>query len=289
MTKFFLILSLGLASVSHAQQYFSFGLKENSWLKQSDEQKYALDHSQYQTFQYGYSGPIKPAVLVDISLDKEEEVREFSISYVWQEHFFQIDQGVIAGTTSGNADNADGTFFNTYKQLLILKKRFKDSSVMLGTGYRTSEVPHLFKYSNQTLQDDALKITTFGVGIYNDPIYHYIHSDEQGERKDWYFSTSAVLGLSQATASNANALSNKGVNGESWLLYGAQGNYELGYFYGFKNENYSLAVNIGYQVQSDILLSARPFDLFDSTNNELSLSSLKRITHGPSARINYAF
>lgn len=289
MTRLFLLLSLALSSLSHAQQYFSFGLTENDWLKQSEEQKYALDHSQYQRFQYGYSGPIKPAVLVDISLDKEEEVRKFSISYVWQEHFFQIDQGVIAGTTKGNADNSDGTFFNTYKQLLILKKRFKDSSLMLGTGYRKSELPHLFSYGSQTLQDDALDITTFGIGLYNDPIYHYIHSDQMGERKDWYFSASAVFGLSQATASDANALSNKGVNGESWLLYGAQGDYELGYFYGFKNQNYALAVNIGYHVQSDILISGRPFDLFDSTNNELSLSSLKRFTHGPTARINYAF
>lgn len=289
MTKWLLLLSICLASTSHAKQYFSLGLNSHDWFKQSNEQKYTLDQSQYQRFQYGYSGPIKPAVLIDLSLDKGKEVRALSISYVWQEHFFQIDQGSMTGSTSGNADNSNGTFFNTYKQLLILKKVFKDSNVLLGTGYRKSELPHLFQYGSQTLQDDALAITTLGIGLYNDPIYHYLHSDKMGENKDCYFSTSAVFGLSRVTASDANALSNKNVNGEQWLLYGAQGNYELGYFYGFKNHHYSLAVNLGYQVQSDVLISGRPFDLFDSTNNELSLSSLKRFTHGPIARLNYAF
>ncbi len=79
------------------------------------------------------------------------------------------------------------------------------------------------------------------------------------------------------------------MNGESWLLFGAQGNYELGYFYGYKNQFYSLAANFGYQIQSDIFISGRPFDLFDDTNNQLNLTSLKRVTHGPVARLNYAF
>jgi hypothetical protein len=289
MLKILLILSSVLASVSHAQQYFSIGLTQNDWFKQSSEQKYQLNHSQYQRFQYGYSGPIKPAILADISLDKDKEVRAFSISYFWKELFFQVDQGAISGTTEGNTDNSDGTFFNTYQQILVLKKTFKTSSVLFGTGYRKSELPHLFDYGSKTLQDDALSVTTFGIGLYNNPIYHYLHSTQKGENKDWYFSTSAVLGLSQATASDAGALSNNDVNGESWLLFGAQGNYELGYFYGYKNPHYSLAVNMGYQLQSDILISGRPFDLFDSTSNELTLTSLKRLTHGPVARLNYSF
>jgi len=289
MLKLLLILSFALASVSHAQQYFSIGLTQNDWFKQSSEQKYQLDHPQYQRFQYGYSGPIKPAILADISLDKDKEIRAFSISYLWKEHFLQIDQGVISGTTKGNSNNQDGTFFNTYQQILILKKTVTTSNILFGTGYRKSAIPHLFDYASQTLQDDALSVTTFGIGLYNDPIYHYIHSKQQGENKDWYFSTSAIFGLSQAEASDADALSNNEVNGESWLLFGAQGNYEWGYFYGFKNQNYSLAVNLGYQVQSDILISGRPFDLFDSSSNELTLTSLKRFTHGPVARLNYAF
>lgn len=289
MFKLLLILSICLASVSHAQQFISIGLTENAWYKQSSEQKYQLDHSQYQRFQYGYSGPIKPAILADISLDKDEEIRAFSVSYFWKEHFFQVDQGVISGTTQGNSNNTDGTFFNPYQQLLVLKKTVKSSNVLFGTGYRKSEIPHLFDFGSQTLQDDALAITTFGIGLYHNPLYHYVHSEQQGETKDWYFSTTAIFGLSQAKASDASALTNNAVNGESWLLFGAQGNYELGYFYGYKNQFYSLAANFGYQIQSDIFISGRPFDLFDDTNNQLNLTSLKRVTHGPVARLNYAF
>lgn len=283
-----LILLCGFSS-AQAKQFISIGLTENAWFKQSSEQEYQLDHSQYQRFQYGYSGPFKPDILADISLDKDKEIRAFSISYFWQEHFFQIDQGAISGTTKGNSDNSEGTFFNTYQQVLILKKSFENSDILFGTGYRNSAVPHLFDFGSSSLQDDALSITTFGFGLYHNPIYHYIHSEQQGETKDWYFSTSAVYGLSQAKASNANALSNNEVEGENWLLFGAQGNYELGYFYGMKNQNYSLAVNLGYQIQSDILISGRPFDLFDSSSNQLTLTSLKRFTHGPVARLNYAF
>ena len=289
MLRLLFLLCLSVISSLQAKQYISIGLTENNWLKQSNEQTYQLDHSQYQRFQYGYSGPFKPDILADISLDKDKEIRAFSISYFWQEHFFQIDQGVISGTTQGNSDNADGTFFNTYQQILILKKTFPQSNILFGTGYRKSAVPHLFDYGSRSLQDDALSITTFGIGLHHDPIYHYIHSEQQGETKDWYFSTSGVYGLSQAQASNANALSNNEVDGESWLVFAAQGNYEMGYFYGMKNQHYSLAVNLGYQVQSDILISGRPFDLFDSSSNELTLTSLKRFTHGPVARLNYAF
>lgn len=280
------LLCLCVSSTSYSKQYFSLGLSENDWFKQSSESKYQLDYSQYQHFQYGFSEAIIPALLVDLSLDKDKDVTAFSISYYWKEHFFQVDQGTISGTID---DGSDGTFFNQYQQILILEKTFKNYEYLLGTGYRKSKIPHKFSYGSSTLQDDALSITTFGIGLYNDPIYNYVHGDQMGEQKRSYFAVSAVFGLSQAVSSDASALSSNNADGEKWFLFGAQGNYEIGYFYGYKNQDYSLAANLGYQVQSDILVSGRPFDLLDSSNNQLNLSSLKRFTHGPIARISYAF
>lgn len=142
------------------------------------------------------------------------------------------------------------------------------------------------------LQDDALSMTSVGLGIYYDPIYNFLMSSQTGLKSDWYFSTSALaISLVYAENSDADDLVARDVNGRNWVLWGNSGTYEMGWLWGYKTSHVAAVFNVGYHIRANTFFNLNPVEFFadEADEGDINLSSHQTIMHGLVAAVSVSF
>lgn len=298
-----LITTLGLTALvfcntSIAQSYVGVGSFKSEFAGSEFDRKYESDENEIRQINFGYNNKEAVEIFGGVNLDENDEVRDFALGIALKDKVIRIEQGKISGLIVDDDGPIIGTFDNEYKRFDILGRSVDGQGFQLGLGVQEYAVPHLFEFNDGSefqgpmLQDDALSFTTVGFGAYYDSIYNYLMHGNTGFHNDWYFSTS-TLAISIAYVENSDSpdLVARDMNGQSWLMWGNSGTYELGWVWGYKSHFLSVAANIGYHIRANTFFNLDPSEAFamEPDEGDILLDTAQTILHGPVAALSVSF
>lgn len=298
MKKILLGLIFVLATTSAmAKSYIGLGTFQSEFLGSEFDRRYESDVNSIRQVNFGYNDKNLVELFGGVNIDDNNEIIDFAFGFALQDKIIRLERGKISGTIIDDDGPVLGAFDNEYFRIDILSENIGPQGFQLGLGLQKYAAPHLFEFndgsiSGPMLQDDALSMTMVGVGIFYDPIYQYLMSDEAGFKNDWYFATSTLgISLTYAESSDAPDLVARGVNGKSWLMWGNSGTYEFGWFWGYQAPLVSVVANVGYHLRANTLLNLNPLELFadDADDGDINLSTSQTILHGVVAAVSMSF
>ncbi|MAA70858.1 MAG: hypothetical protein CL679_03905 [Bermanella sp.] len=280
-----------------ANAYIGIGSFQSEFAGSEFDRKYESDVNDIRQLNFGYNNKEYLEVFGGVNVDENDEVRDFALGFALKDKIIRLESGKISGVIVDDDGPVLGSFDNDYKRLDILNNSMDAEGFLLGVGIQQYAVPHLFEFndgsiSGPMLQDDQLAITSVGLGIYYDPIYNYLMSNETGLKSDWYFATSALaISLAYAENSDSDDLVARDMNGQSWILWGNSGTYELGWLWGYKTPHLSAVFNVGYHLRANTFFNLNPAEFFadEADEGDINLSSHQTIMHGLAMAVSVSF
>lgn len=297
MKKVVGVLILAAAQLSWGSAYIGVGSFQSEFAGSEYDRKYKSDVNDIRQINFGYNNKEYLEVFGGVNIDENDEVRDFALGVALKDTIIRLESGKISGTIVDEDGPVLGAFDNDYKRLDIFSNEADYEGLLWGLGIQQYAVPHLFEFNDgriqgKMLQDDQLSFTSVGLGIYYEPIYNYLMSDEMGLKSDWYFATSALaVSLAYAENSDAPDLVARDVNGQSWLLWGNSGTYELGWLWGYKTTHVAAVFNVGYHIRANTFFNLNPVEFFadEADEGDINLSSHQTIMHGLVAAVSVSF
>ncbi|WP_283787159.1 hypothetical protein QNI23_011050 [Bermanella sp. WJH001] len=286
-----------LTQLSWGNAYIGIGSFQSEFAGSEFDRKYESDVNDIRQINFGYNNKEYLEIFGGVNIDENDEVRDFALGLVLEDKIVRVESGKISGTIVDDDGPIIGSFDNDYKRLDIFQNTPDNLGFFMGVGIQQYAVPHLFEFNDGSiqgpmLQDDQLAFTSIGLGIYYEPIYNYLMSDETGFKSDWYFATSALaISLAYAENSDAPDLVARDMNGQSWLMWGNSGTYELGWLWGYKNHFVSAVFNVGYHIRANTFFNLNPVEFFadEADEGDINLSSHQTIMHGLVAAVSVSF
>ncbi len=291
-----LVLALSSASIM-AKSFIGMGSFQSEFAGSEYDRSYESDVNEIRQINFGYNDKELLEVFGGVNVDEDNEIRDFALGFVLEDTIIRLERGKISGTIVDEEGPILGTFDNDYFRLDVLDQNIGVEKMQLGVGVQKYAVPHLFEYNDgsiqgEMLQDDALSFTSVGLGIYYDPIYQYLMSDHIGFKSDWYFSTSALaISLAYVKNSDSEDLVSRNMNGQSWLMWGNSGTYELGWLWGYQTPFISVAANVGYHIRANTFMNLNPLEMFafEADEGDINLSMAQTFLHGIVAAVSVSF
>jgi hypothetical protein len=281
-----------------AGSYLGIGTFQSEFYGSEFDRTYESDVNSIRQFKFGYNDKKYLDFFGGVNVDEDDKIRDFTLGFALQNKLIHLERGKISGDIISDENVKIGEFDNQYLRIDILERNADRQGFQLGLGMQRYQVPHLFEYNDGSiqgpmLQDDAMQITSIGLGVFYDPIYNYLISDTLANHHyDWYFSTSTLaLSISYVETSEADDLKTYGVEDNAWLMWGNTGTYELGFFYAINRPSFKLAANIGYHIRANTMFNINPTDLFadKAPKNDIGLDSAQTIMHGITAGLTATF
>ena len=291
-----LLLAFAASSVL-AKSYVGMGSFQSEYAGSEFDRSYESDVNDIRQINFGYNNKDMLEIFGGVNVDENDEVRDFALGFALKDKIIRLERGKISGTIVDEDGPVIGTFDNDYQRLDILNQNPDGEGFQMGLGIQQYAVPHLFELNDgsiqgEMLQDDALAVTSVGLGIYYDPIYQYLMSDQTGFKSDWYFSTS-TLAISLAYMENSDSpdLVSRGMNDQSWLMWGNSGTYEFGWLWGYQTPFISVVANLGYHLRANNFLNLNPTEFFatEADEGDINLSMEQTILHGLVAAVSVSF
>jgi len=282
---------------SHADSYISVGAFQSEFAGSEFDREYKSDVNNIQQLKFGYKDRKLAEFFGGATFDEDNKVRDYLLSIALDDTIIHLERGKISGDIVSDNGQDLGEFDNDFIRFNILDNKLDAEGFSIGVGFQRYAVPHLFEYNDGTtqgpmLQDDELTFTSIGLGFFYDPIYNFLRSDEMTSKTDWYFATSGLaISLAQAKASDAEPLKQRGVEEQTWYLWGNSATYELGLFYGMKNQHLRFTANIGYHIRANTFFNIDPSEAFamEAERNDILLDSHQTILHGLTAAVSLVF
>jgi hypothetical protein len=283
---------------AHAtNSYIGIGSFQSEFLGDEYDRTYKSDVNEIRQINFGYDDKKYVEFFGGVNIDQDNEVRDYMLGFALKDKLIRLERGKISGTIVDEDGPVIGSFDNEFQRIDVLQTTAGSQGMLFGLGFQSYAVPHLFEYNDGSIagrhiQDDKLSLKSVGIGIYYDPIYNYLMSAQTGKKSDWYFSTSALaISLAYAKSSDATELSELGVDGQSWLLWGNSGTYELGWMWGYNTPFVSVVGNIGYHIRANTFFNLNPLEMLETEadSGDILLSGHQTILHGLVAAVSVSF
>lgn len=280
-----------------AKSFIGLGLFQSEFLGSEYDRSYKSNVNNIRQVNFGYNDKDLLEIFGGVNIDDDNEVVDFALGFALKDKIIRLERGKISGTIIDEDGPVLGTFDNEYQRIDVLETSINYEGFQWGLGVQRYATPHLFKFNDGSigganLQDDALSYNFVGLGLFYDPIYQYLMSDQIGFKSDWYFATSGLaVSVAYAKSSDAPALMARGMNGKSWLLWGSSNTYELGWLWGYQTPLVSVVANVGYHLRANTLFNLNPLELFayEADEGDISLSSSQSFLHGVTAAVSVSF